>query len=106
MNVGPMGMIGSLAGSLPQARTADADRTQTESAHDARERQAARNAEGASGVSETEEESETTDRDADGRRIWEQAEEESQDAAGSPRGRSFVNRDPHGQRGDQLDLIG
>ena len=106
MSVGPIGIIGSLAGSVPQTRTADADRAHAESANQTRESQAAQTAESASGVSETAEESETRERDADGRRTWEQAEDGNQDDADSQQMRSFVSRDSHGCRGDQLDLIG
>ena len=109
MSIGSLGIVGSLAGTpLPQ-RAAEADKLQRETADQARAVQAADRAEQAAGIGETEEDSKTSERDADGRRPWEQsptAKKESQpplDANVDPPGRA---KDPSGACGGKLDIDG
>jgi hypothetical protein len=108
--MGPLGIIGSAAGTpLAQTRGSDVDRASQETESQARQAKADLKAEQASGIGQTEEDQQTSDRDADGRRIWEVGEEPSSDqekeadeqAADSPR-----SKDPSGDRGQQLDLSG
>ena len=72
MSVGPLGMIGSSAGSPSRkARASEVNRTQQETASQLRQTQMSEKAEQASGVGQTEQDEQATDRDADGRRPWE-----------------------------------
>lgn len=105
MSVGPTHLAGALAGTpLAQTRQ-DSDRSAQQAADQARTSQSDARAEAAAGIGETTEEHEAEERDADGRRLWEQPpggsapdEQEQPEAA---RG-----RDPHGQCGTQLDVSG
>jgi hypothetical protein len=102
-----MGMAGSAAGSpFAQGQTSDVNRAQQETADQARQTQSVDKAEAASGVGETEQDEGTSDRDADGRRLWEappepQDEEQTPTAEDAPRG-----KDPTGETGARLDLSG
>lgn len=109
MSVGPTGMAGSAAGSpLAQRSGSDVNRAQQETADQTRQSQAAEKAEKAAGVGETEQDEQASDRDADGRRLWEETAEEqpheqddaSDDASGQ------AGRDPTGRIGGTLDLNG
>lgn len=108
MSVGSTGLVGSLAGGqLQQAKGADAETVQHAARDQARRAQADRHAEAAAGVGETEQDHETEERDADGRRLWEkppggaQAEPPADEPAAV-----LPAKDPSGQRGSQLDLLG
>jgi len=109
MSIGSLGLIGSLATTpLPQ-KAADADKSVRDAADQSREAEAARQAEAAAGIGETEEDSQASERDADGRRLWEQqqgkqppAEEEAVLADSPPP----LNKDPSGESGGELDLVG
>ncbi len=96
MNVGPMGSIG---------------RAQQEAADRARESQSDKKAEQASGIGEAQHDEGAGDRDADGRRIWEEVAEkkpsESDESDSSaPAGESPQSKDPSGQSGKNIDLSG
>lgn len=111
MSVGPMGMIGSAAGSpLAQSQGADVNRAQQETAGQARQTQMSEKAEQAAGVGQTEQDEETNDRDADGRRPWEigprPAPESQAEAEPPPTPSSCPGKDPAGVTGRQLDLRG
>ena len=111
MSVGPMGMAGSAAGShLAQKHGSDVNRVQHETSDQGRELRAAEKAENAAGVGQTEQDEEASDRDADGRRLWERTEGSSQDEGiqahvaasdSAPRG-----KDASGERGRHVDLSG
>lgn len=107
MSVGPTTFAASLAAtSLNQARGTEAERAQHETA--AKERQVAsdRKAENAAGIGTTEGDEAAGDRDADGRRLWEKlpAKQEQLDPeAGDPSSRT---KDPSGESGSLLDLVG
>ena len=110
MSVGPMGMAGSIAGGLPQIRTADAGRAEKESADQTRQTKSDQQAEAAAGVGETAQDEKASDRDADGRRLWEampeqasESDEAKEDAKPEEIPRS---KDPTGASGGQLDLSG
>ena len=109
MSIGPTGITGSLAGSpLSQAKGTDADRAQQDTSNQARQVQSEQNAENASGIGETEEDEQTSERDADGRRLWEKptSEEEPDTTTADPSTEAPQSRDATGQRGTQLDLSG
>jgi len=110
MSMGPLGIAGSIAGS-PLAQTAgtDRDRSAQDVASQSRQVKASEKAEAAEGIGQTEEDTETSDRDADGRRLWENmdngnsdqaAEEESVDAT------AHRTKDHTGLTGNQIDLSG
>lgn len=109
MSVGPMGMAGSVAGShLPQVQGVDRERAAGEASDQVRQTESAERAENASGVGQTEEDQEASDRDADGRRPWEAPAEvppspQGVDEEADPAPRS---KDPTGDRGRHLDLSG
>jgi hypothetical protein len=116
MSVGPMGTIGSLAGSpLAQTKGSDVDKTQNAATDQARQISSTKEAEKAAGIGTTDEEHEASDRDADGRRPWElggqKKQEDGGDAGDSSRGTSAdagerKSKDATGQRGTHLDLSG
>ncbi len=110
MSVGPMGGIaGSAAGApLAQTKGSEAERAQKETAGAERKAATDKTAESAAGVGETKEDQESSDRDADGRRLWEideekQAAEEDEIKDVQARRKS---KDPSGKSGNRLDLSG
>jgi hypothetical protein len=105
-----MGLAGSIAGGLPQIRSAEAGRAEKQSADQARQTKSDQKAEAAEGVGETTQDEKASDRDADGRRLWEampeqsaKAEEPSEDALTQ---KASQSKDPTGTSGGQLDLTG
>jgi hypothetical protein len=106
-----MGMIGSMAGSpLAQSQGSDVNKTQQDTADQTRQTQLNEKAEQAAGVGQTEEDTEATDRDADGRRLWEEPPmppgDDGQDADPQGENAEAKSKDPTGQRGSRLDLSG
>ena len=110
MSIGPMGMIGSLAGGqLAQSKGSDTERTQNETAAQSRESKSTEKAELAAGIGQTTEDAEVSDRDADGRRLWEPGEEpgEQETEAGTGGADDTPQAlDPDGNCGVNLDLSG
>jgi membrane protein involved in colicin uptake len=111
MSVGPMvSVAASLAGSsLGQSRGSDVERAQQDSVQLERRVAGELKAEQAAGIGVTDQEHEASDRDADGRRLWEGAakskaekEKEQEQAAALDR----KSRDATGECGTQLDLSG
>ena len=109
MSIGPLGPIVSAAGSsLAQSKGSELERTQNEVAGQERQTEVGRQAENAAGIGAADGENhETSERDADGRRLWE--------APLGKRGRGDAfggaheppqAKDPTGQSGGQLDLSG
>ena len=110
MSIGPMGIVGSLAGGqLAQAKGSDTDRAQQATAAQARQSKSAEQAESAAGIGQTTEDAETSDRDANGQRLWE-SDEESNGAENDPASVGVPHppqaRDPDGNCGANLDLNG
>jgi hypothetical protein len=106
-------MIGSAAGSpLQQAKGSDSERMQGEAANQTRQTKGEQQAEMAAGVGHTEQHEHASDRDADGRRLWEDMSGEEQEAeedssAESPSDDSpSQSKDYTGQAGTRLDLQG
>ncbi|MCA9119758.1 MAG: hypothetical protein H6822_34600 [Planctomycetaceae bacterium] len=110
MSVGPMGMAGSVAGSLPQIRSADAGRAEKQAVDQARQTQSDHKAESAAGVGETSQDEQASDRDADGRRLWEAPLNETNNGGTNEEANENLqvpqSRDPTGTSGSQLDLSG
>jgi hypothetical protein len=105
MSIGPLASTASAAGSpLAQTRGPDVERAQGEVGAQGRRVYHEGKAAAADGVGQPDgEDHETTDRDADGRRPWEELPEGPEDA-GSPGVRQ--SKDPTRQRGNLLDLTG
>ncbi len=104
-----MGIIGSVAGlPLQQSRGSDLEANQQNAAIQARRISAARQAEAAAGVGETEQDHEAGERDADGRRLWELSPRLSAEAGRPSAGDETTasSRDASGESGANLDLSG
>jgi hypothetical protein len=107
MSIASLGIVGGLAGTALPQRAADAERVQRETVEQSRATDASREAENAAGIGETAEDSQTSERDADGRRLWEEqqrAKTKSSQAAENA-ARAALAKDPSGARGGLLDLI-
>ncbi len=106
MSMAPMGgILGSAAGApLSQTSGSEAERTSKDAATQRRQVETDQHAEDASGVGQTEEDQETSDRDADGRRPWEVPPDVPKDEAGDGSARKV--KDNTGERGSNLDLTG
>jgi len=113
MSMGPLGgVVGSAAGtSLSQTAGAETERSQRDTA--AQHRQIAGNerTEKASGIGQTEQDQESSERDADGRRLWEAPTKRGKDGKEEPASDeasalSKQSKDPTGQSGTKLDLTG
>jgi hypothetical protein len=108
MSIGSLGIIGSLAGTGLALKGPEADKVQKEGTDRSRQTDAELRAESAAGIGQTEEESQASERDADGRRPWEiparkKADDPAaEEAAASP----TAAKDPSGDRGTMLDISG
>jgi hypothetical protein len=104
------GMLSSAAGtSLSQTTGSETERTQKESLVHRRAVEADQHAEQSAGIGQTEQDQESSERDADGRRLWERPPDEIKPAATKPAEPEVTSRqskDPTGQSGTQLDLTG
>jgi hypothetical protein len=109
MNIGvTTGAFGSAAGApLAQTAGAETERSQKDSAVRERRADAQNKSERAAGIGTTEQDQGTDERDADGRRMWEETGKK-QDAAGDAEAGEPERRakDPTGQSGSALDLTG
>ena len=110
MSVGPMGgVLGSAAGApLSQTSGSESERTQRDSAVQQRQTDTDTRAERAAGIGTTEQDQETTERDADGRRLWEAPPDKKQDPADDPQSPAHPrqSKDATGLSGNHLDLTG
>jgi hypothetical protein len=109
MSIGPSSPIaGSAAGTfLAQIRGSDVDRAQQDSRTQTLRSESQEKAELAAGVGQADgEDHQTSDRDADGRRLWEFPRPQGgQEDGGETPHRSHA-ADPTGQSGGLLDLSG
>ena len=108
MSIASLGIIGGLAGTTLPQRAAEVEKAQRETTEQTRATEATARAEDAAGIGQTEEDSQTSERDADGRRLWEQAPQGNRSAQSPateelPLGKS---KDPTRTCGGQLDLVG
>ena len=110
MSMVPLGgILGSAAGvPLSQAGGSETERAQKDSHAQHRQVDADQRAERAAGIGQTEQDQESSERDADGRRLWEtppQGEKDGKDddVSAVPLRQS---KDATGQSGTQLDLTG
>ena len=109
MSVGSLGgIIGSAAGS-PLSQTAGSETERAKDAlHQNRQVDAKQKAESAAGIGQTEQDQESSERDADGRRLWEAQEKTKKESADTHAAELAVrqSKDATGQSGTQLDLTG
>lgn len=109
MSIGPLGGVHTSAAGVPyaQAKGPDVERTEHESVSHQRQIKSERLADAAAGIGETGEDSETSERDADGRRLWEeQAGKPPTDESGPDEPHTKHSKDVTGESGNQLDLSG
>jgi len=108
MSIASLGIAGSLAGTALPQRAAESEKAQRETTEQARTADATQQAENAAGIGQTEEDSQASERDADGRRLWEeQRRAKAKPTEPEPQTSSApLAKDPTGARGSQLDLLG
>lgn len=111
MSVGPLGGLHTSAAGVPyaQSKGPDVERAEHETVAQQRLTKSERLAEAAAGIGETGEDSETSERDADGRRLWEEQNdprtgETTGAAEGTAEGSTAHSKDATGDSGNQLDL--
>ncbi|MBN1909844.1 MAG: hypothetical protein JW818_08910 [Pirellulales bacterium] len=110
MSIGPLGGITAGAAGAPLAQTTgpETERAQQDSASQQRQIRNNEKADAAAGIGETDgEDHETEERDADGRRLWEEpppgADATNENA---PPDEPRPSKDASGQSGNLLDLSG
>lgn len=112
MSIGPLGGVAGSAAGSPLAQTAgsEPERTQQDVAAQQRRVEGDQRAEAAAGIGETDgQDHESEERDADGRRLWEEpaeAEEANQGDEESASSADRQSKDPTGLSGNLLDLSG
>ena len=114
MNIASLGgLIGAAGTPLAQTRGADADRAAQETNAAQRQLRNAERASDAAGIGQTDEDQQADDGEADGRRLWERpnkplAPEAAATADAQAAGDSATQpvKDPSGECGNLLDLIG
>jgi hypothetical protein len=111
MGMGPLGgIIGSTAGApLSQTGGSETERLQKDSLAQNRQIEADQKAERAAGIGQTEQDQESSERDADGRRLWEAPLDPSKSSPEQPAELAAAvrqSKDATGQSGTQLDLTG
>jgi hypothetical protein len=101
------GLIGSAAG-VPVSQTSgsETERASRDAMVQQRATDAAQRSERAAGIGTTEQDQETSERDADGRRLWEAPPEKKKDPATDAAAGRRQSRDTTGQCGNNLDLTG
>lgn len=108
MSIGPIpGLIGSVAGApLAQVNGTEAQRAHQEVASQQRQVESVARSETAAGIGAADgEDKEVSDRDADGRRLWE-LPPPSAEEGGTPLDDERHSRDASGECGQELDLCG
>lgn len=105
MNIVPLGGIisGAAGAPLAQVSGSEAERTQRDGVVRERRVTTEQSAEKAAGIGTTDEDQETSERDADGRMFWERPEERKLDDEDTLKKQS---KDATGSSGNSLDLTG
>jgi hypothetical protein len=111
MSIGMGGVVGSAAGApLSQTAGSETERAQKDSLAQHRQVDANQRADTAAGIGQTHEDQESSERDADGRRLWEapgkQKDLKDQAASEDSTAQARQSKDPSGQSGTNLDLTG
>jgi hypothetical protein len=106
----PLGGIVTSAAGAPLSQTAgsETERVQKDALHQQRQSDSSQQAEGAAGIGQTDEDQQSSERDADGRRFWEAPATRQSKEANKETTETVVrqSRDASGQSGTQLDLTG
>jgi len=107
MSIGPISALpGSAAGApLAQAKGSQAEAAIDEAGHE-RQLQTDRSAENAAGIGEMAQDQEASDRDADGRRIWEITGKKRPSVDEPEASEDRQSKDATGESGNALDLSG
>jgi hypothetical protein len=110
MSIASLGIVGGLASTTAPQRAAETERADRQSVDQARTAETAERAENAAGIGHTEEDSQASDRDADGRRLWERSTSSKKPEAAATTApndsASHLSKDPTGSCGNELDLLG
>ncbi|MCE9605215.1 MAG: hypothetical protein K8U03_09980 [Planctomycetia bacterium] len=106
MSIGSLGIIGSIAATPASQAKAGVDKAREAADIQQREVHSQAAAEDAAGIGVTDGSTETSDRDADGRRLYEAPPEAHGDDAGENVEAAPNAIDPSGQSGSRLDLSG
>ncbi len=109
MSIGSFGILGSVASTpLAQAKSADQQSADNTVGHQ-RQVDAAANAEAAAGIGKTDGDNhEASERDADGRKLWENGvgKPKAAKAIGETPVEISLSKDASGNSGNTLDLVG
>ena len=110
MSIGPLGFVSSAAATpAAQSRSSDVERATRDATIQQRQAQSAAKAEAAAGIGQADgEEHQAAERDADGRRLWEETpgkRPNTSDAASDPADQR-QSKDTTGEAGNRLDLTG
>jgi hypothetical protein len=109
MSIGPMNPIAAsvIGSTYGMNRASDIERTQQDSTSQEVRLESAEKAETASDVGETDgRDSQTSERDGDGRRPWEFRRGRAKGTADAPPADPHLPKDPTGLSGNALDLTG
>ena len=109
MSVGPLGgAAGGLAGApLAQTQGSETERARQDSASQQRRIDTDKKAEAAAGIGETDgEDHEAEERDADGRRLWEEPAGQKEAEEAQDESSQRQSKDTTGESGNLLDLSG
>lgn len=110
MSVGPMsGVLGSAAGApLSQTSGSETERSAKDASATQRKVTSDNKADQSAGIGQTEGDQATSERDADGRRLWEdnQARDRREEQSASEPEPPRQAKDPSGMSGGSLDLTG
>ncbi len=99
------GVLGAAAGApLAQTKGAEAEHTSRDVSAAERKTDSEARSERSAGIGETSEDSAASDRDADGRKLWEAPVEDHREGEDAQHPRRAT--DPKGEAGGQLDLTG
>jgi hypothetical protein len=110
MSMVPLGgLLSSTAGTaLSQANGSETERAQKDAVTQRRATDADQHAERSAGIGQTEQDQQSSERDADGRRLWENpaTPKKPQPTAAEVEIEARQSKDATGQSGTQLDLTG
>lgn len=108
MSIGSVpGLIGSAAGApLAQTKGSEIERARQDAGAQHRKSESVDKADLAAGIGQTSEDQEASDRDADGRRIWEIDENRKQQLEEEASRNERKSKDATGLSGNQVDLSG
>ncbi len=106
MQPSSLGPLGNAAAVPLAQRQTEVDRTHQEAASQARQTASEKQSEHAAALGEADTDQPASDRDADGRRLWEAPPGGKPQANATPTASPPLAKDPTGQSGSQLDLSG